>query len=240
MAEILSDDKELIPDILDQADAETAKDLAQALLLNPGFEDLSKRSLLARFIKRFPVILSLVDGSEDAPTTLSEHPDEPLFVSQASFERMTQELEALKSDKIPANSKAIEVARELGDLRENAEYQMAKDDQKLLLARQGELETDLSKAQITDFSQVSTDMVGIGSVVELTDESSGEGRVYSVLGAWDGDPENSILSYKTPLGQNLLGKKEGEVVETEIEGTVRTWRVASIRRWLDQGEPVAT
>ena len=129
-------------------------------------------------------------------------------------------LDELNKEKIPANSQAIEAARELGDLRENAEYQMAKDEQKILLARQSELQTDLMRAKPTDFNDAPIDSVGIGSIVSLSYPNNGEKQRYTILGAWDGDPDNNILSYLTPLGQKLLGKKVDDLVETEVENTV--------------------
>ena len=78
-----------------------------------------------------------------------------------------------------------------------------------------------------------TDFVGIGSIVNLIDSNSGENQRYVILGAWDSDPDNNILSYLTPLGQKLLGKKNGENVETEVEGNVQSWRIEGLTRWVD-------
>jgi transcription elongation GreA/GreB family factor len=136
--------------------------------------------------------------------------------------------------KLPENKQAIETAKEHGDLRENAEYKMARQDQDALLARKAELEKDLARARVTDFSDVSTDSVGIGSVVELREGSSGELRKYAILGAWDSDPDRDILSYLTPLGQRLLSRTVGDVVETEVDGSREKWTVESIARWVDQ------
>ena len=220
----------LMPDLLADSDLETAKDLAQTLILNQGFEDLNKKSLLARFIKVFPEIQSLLktDDSDDQPE------DETFFVSEESFEQFKQELGVLISEKIPAKSEAIGKALELGDLRENAEYQMAKDEQKLLLARRTEMEQSLAKAKVTDFSDAQTDHVGIGSRVELFDESAGQTMSYVILGAWDGDPERNVLSYKTPLAQSLLQKKVDDVVETEGDGEKRSWKIMKLSRWVEK------
>ncbi|MBG28677.1 MAG: transcription elongation factor GreAB [Opitutae bacterium] len=230
LAEILLDDEDLMPDLLSEADLETAKDLAQTLILNQGFEDLSKKSLLARFIKRFPEIQSLLETDG----TVEEKTVETIFVSQPSLDKMKKDLEILVSEKIPANSDAIGKALELGDLRENAEYQMAKDEQKILLARRSEIEQSLTKAQVTDFSDTPTDHVGIGSAVKLFDETTEQDNEYVILGAWDGDPEKNIISYQTPLGQSLLQKKVGEVVETEVEGEKRSWKIMELSRWIDR------
>ena len=208
--------------------------MAQALILNPGFEDLSKRSLLARFIKLYPEIQDVIDGSGTSSSKVETITnDDSLIVSQSSYDQKMKDLDELNKEKIPANSQAIEAARELGDLRENAEYQMAKDEQKILLARQSELQTDLMRAKPTDFTDAPSNNVGIGSIVNLSSPESGETQKYTILGAWDSDPDNNVLSYLTPLGQRLLGKKVDDLVETEVEGTVTNWKIEGLARWVD-------
>jgi transcription elongation factor GreA len=236
LAEVLSDDRELLPDILDKGTEENAKDLAQALILNPGFEDLTKRSLLARFIKKFSSIQSLVDGEDrrNASRQSSASTEDSLIVSKESYDRKLADLDILTKEKIPENSLAIEKAREHGDLKENAEYHMAKDDQKVLLARQAELQGELMRAKATDFSEAPIDSIGIGSVVELKDLGSGDQVTYTILGAWDSDPENNVLSYLTPLGQSLLGKKIEDEVQIDVEGNDQVLVVESVSRWVDK------
>jgi len=236
LAEVLSDDRDLLADILGKGSEENAQDLAQALLLNPGFEDLTKRSLLARFIKKFPKIQSLLDGeqSSDSSSSSSVSMDDTLIVSKESYDRKLADLDKITKEKIPENSLAIEKARELGDLKENAEYHMAKDDQKVLLARQAELQTDLMRAKATDFTEAPTDSIGIGSIVDLKDLGSGNKFKYTILGAWDSDPENNILSYLTPMGQSILGKKVGDQVEIDIQGNEQSLMIEGLSRWVDQ------
>ena len=233
LGEVLSDDRQLLSDILDKGTEENAKDLAQALMLNPGFEDLTKRSLLARFIKKFSSIQSLLDGESSSSSSASAPVEDTLIVSKESYDRKLADLDVLTKEKIPENSLAIETAREHGDLKENAEYHMAKDDQKVLLARQAELQGDLMRAKSTDFEDAPIDSIGIGSVVELKDLGSGEKIKYTILGAWDSDPENNILSYLTPLGQSILGKKVADEVQIDVEGNDQSLVVESVSRWID-------
>jgi len=230
LADALSEDPDLIADLLADANDETARDLAQTLLLNQGFEDLTKKSLIARFIRLFPKIQTLVGGD----TTSRQA--ESLFVSQKSLENRKREYENLVQVLIPENKIAIQTARELGDLRENAEYKMARQEQDTLLARKSLLESEMSRARTTDFTEVQADIVGIGSVVMLFNKRSDRSHRYAILGAWDSNPEKGILSYKTPLGQNLLGKKIGDVVRTEIEGSVEEWTLQKIERWIDENK----
>ena len=67
----------------------------------------------------------------------------------------------------------------------------------------------------------------------LSDTDSGEKQKYVILGAWDSDPDNNILSYLTPLGQRLLGKSIGDNLETEVEGNVQSWKIEDLKRWVD-------
>ena len=229
LADLLSDDTDLIPDLLADANVETASDLAQTLLLNQGFENLTKKSLIARFIKKYPTIQSLIAGE-----AAEKSEEEGLIVSQSSFDAAKHEYEELIATKIPDNKEAIATAREHGDLKENSEYKMARQDQDILLSRKNELEVDLSRARVSDFTDVSSDLVGIGSIVELKEGSSGKTRRYSILGAWDSDPQNDVLSYKTPLAKQLLGKKTGEVVTTKIGGNEEDWTLLKLARWVDK------
>jgi transcription elongation factor GreA len=229
LADLLSDDIELIPNLLADANVETARDLAQTLLLNQGFENLTKKSLLARFIKKFPTIQSLLAGEA---ATSSE--DDVLIVSQSSFNTAKAEYEDLLAVKIPENKEAIVTAREHGDLKENSEYKMARQDQDMLLSRKNELEVDLSRARITDFTEANAENIGIGSIVELKEGSTGKKHKYAILGAWDSDPKNNVLSYKTPLAQQLLGKEKGAVASTKIGGNEEEWTILSITRWIDK------
>ncbi len=223
LADILSDDAELIADLLSTADPENARDLANTLMLNQGFEDLTKKSLLARFIKIFPSIQSLVAGD-------AEGKEEALLVSRESYERRHEEYEQIVSVKIPENSKSIAAAREHGDLKENSEYKMAKQDQSVLMAQKSQLEKDLESARITDFSEAVADQVGVGSIVSLKNTGNGQTPTYKVLGAWDSDPDNFIIAYKTPLGQALLGKRVGEEVTVKIGSSKETYQLTGLDR----------
>jgi transcription elongation factor GreA len=227
LADILSDDPDLISDLLSTADPETARDLANTLMLNQGFEELTKKSLLARFIKIFPKIQSLVAVDAEAK-------EEQLLVSRGSYDRKREEYEAIVSKKIPENSKAIAAAREHGDLRENSEFKMAKQDQSVLMAQKAQLERDLARARVTDFKDATTDQVGVGTVVSVKNVTNGNSTTYTILGAWDGDPDRHIISYKTAFGAALLGKKRGDVVKVKSGGTEEDYSIENIARYFDQ------
>lgn len=227
LGEILSDDTDLIGDLLSTADPETARDLANALLLNQGFEELTKKSLLARFIKIFPSIQTII-ASE------AEGKEEQLLVSRESYDRKRAEYETIVSKKIPENSKAIASAREHGDLKENSEYKMAKQDQQVLMAQKSQLERELGRARITDFKDAATDQVSVGSVVAVKVGTSGKTASYTLLGAWDSDPTNNVIAYKTPLGLALLTKKVGDTVKVKIGTSEDSYTITGITRHVDR------
>lgn len=230
LAEVLGDDQDLVPDLLAEASEEVTEDLAHSLLQNQGFENLSKRSLMARFIKKYPSLQSLISDESATPAPS----EDKLIVSNESLEARKKEYEILISQKIPENKEAIATARDHGDLKENSEYKMARQDQDMLLAQKALLESEMTKARVTDFSEVTNDLIGIGSVVDVTQQSSGKKHRFAILGAWDSNPEEDILSYKTPMGQSLLAKKVGDQISIEIDDNEETWTIEHISRWIDQ------
>ena len=227
LADALSDDKDLVKDMLENSTADTARDLAQTLLLNQGFEDLTKKSILARIIKVFPSVQSLV------ATKSSDSKEKRLLVSSWSLEARREELEDIVKNQLHASKLAIEAARELGDLRENSEYKMAREHDEVLSARRGQLERDIAGAEVFDFNSTPTDKVGIGSIVSLV-TNKGEKLTCTILGAWDSDTAKNIFSYQTPLAQALLDHKVGDTVETNINGHEMLWTIKSLARYIDQ------
>jgi len=221
LRDVVLDDQELLVELIGSADLEVIKDLTRALQLSPSFDDMDKRSLLARIVKSYPAIQSLISGDQSQK-------ESNLVVSWESLERRKNEYHELVEKKIPANSKEIALARSYGDLRENHEYKAAKEMQKLLMRRKGELETQLVRARGTDFANPRTDVVSIGTVVNSTDLATNQAEHFMVLGAWDSDPEKGVVSYLSPMAQSLLNRKVGEEVEFEVHGVRHRHRIESI------------
>lgn len=226
-------DQELISDLTGTADIEVVKDLTRALQFSPVFEDMDKRSMLARIVKRHPSVQSLITGDQ------ASKQDSAIYVSWDSLERRKAEYTELVQKKIPANSKEIAIARSYGDLRENHEYKSAKEMQKVLMRRKEELEALLTRARGTDFSNAKTDVVSIGTVVQATDLNSQKPEVFTVLGAWDFDAEKGIISYLTPVGQALLNRKVGDEVEAEVDGVKHRHRIEKIEAYIPPIPPAA-
>ena len=132
------------------------------------------------------------------------------FTSSRSF-RERQQLEKIMKIDIPENSKEIEVARSYGDLRENAEFKYAKERQGLLMAQGAKLAEDLEIVKPTDFTDISTDKINIGTGVVLEFEDNSH-ITYFILGVWDQDDDLKIISSETKLAKLLLGLSVGDDV----------------------------
>jgi transcription elongation GreA/GreB family factor len=224
LREFMLSDQDLVADLTGTADIEVVMDLTRALKFSPVFEDMDKRSMLARIVKRHPSVQPLISGDQAKQ-------DSAIYVSWESLERRKAEYTELVQKKIPANSKEIATARSYGDLRENHEFKAAKEMQKVLMRRKDELEALLNRARGTDFSNVRTDVVSIGTIVHATDLTTQKGEVFTVLGAWDFDAEKNIISYLTPIGQSLLNRKVGDEVESEVDGLKHRHRVEKIEAY---------
>jgi len=222
LRDLLLSDRSLIPDIFAGAEPGLARDAMRRLMLSPVFDELTKRSLLARIIKLYPDLQSLITGEQ------AEEKSAVLIVSWSSLQRRKTELEELVNKKIPENSKEIGVARSYGDLRENFEFKAAKEMQAVLMRRKSELERDLHRARGTAFESPDLSQVSIGTVVTLRDTNSNEEETYSILGAWDGDPERSIISYQAAIAQSLLGHRLGEIVELTAEEDTGRYAIVAI------------
>jgi transcription elongation factor GreA len=219
--DLLIDDRDLVTDIMINTPFAQARDLMRRMMLTPAFEELNKRSLMARMIKVHPELQSMLTGD-------TEGRDEALLVSWSSLQKRKDEYDDLVSKKIPENTKEIGIARSYGDLRENFEYKAAKEMQTVLMRRKAELEQMLERARGSNFENADTSQVSIGTKVSLLDTASGEEIEYKILGAWDSAPEQHIISYQTAIGQALLGKKVGDSVELPTETSSRHVEIVTI------------
>ena len=135
---------------------------------------------------------------------------------------------------IPANTARIEFARSYGDLSENAEYQYAKDEQRALLQKQTLMQEEINIVKAVDFADVESDAVCPGTTVRIA-TADGRALAYTVLGEWDNDLERGIISNKTKLAQNMLGKKAGETFDLpDADGNVTTATITAVEPLSDE------
>jgi transcription elongation factor GreA len=142
--------------------------------------------------------------------------------------KLREELGHLKSVERPAIIQAIAVAREHGDLSENAEYHAARERQSFIEGRVKELEDKLARAEIIDPSKLAGDRVAFGATVKVQNTSTEEESTYRILGADEADINAGSLSVTSPLARALLGKEVGDEVKVRMPGGERTYEVLDI------------
>jgi transcription elongation GreA/GreB family factor len=219
LQDMLSDDRTLLGEMVAEAEDADVRLLAKRILNSSSYDELTRRSLMARIIKARPEMEAMM--AENA----GPQKEDSLIVSWESLEKKKKELEDLVNVKIPDNKREIQIARAEGDLRENGGYKAARDQQAVLLRMQGKYERELRNARGADFVNAPTDKVGIGTVVDVEDQSSGEKETFTILGAWDGDLEKNIISYLSESAKSLIGKTVGEETDLPTEALNGTRRV---------------
>lgn len=145
-----------------------------------------------------------------------------------TYNKLSKELEQLKTVERGVIAKVIDEARELGDLKENAEYHAAKDKQGLMEARITELTDILGRAQVVDPSTLAHARVSFGSTVLLTDQNSGEEISYTIVGGTESNPSKGLISIQSPMARALIGKEEGDEVELVLPSGKKAYDIEEI------------
>jgi transcription elongation factor GreA len=153
-----------------------------------------------------------------------------LLVTRTSYEDKQRELRQILETEIPRNSQEIGQAMSKGDLRENAEYKAALEKQELLKSSASRLQEELQRAQIYDENQVDTGHISYGTRVRLENLDAGENEEYTILGPWESNPAKNIISYRSPLGAELMNHTEGEELEFTVGEKRFRYRVAGIAK----------
>lgn len=151
-----------------------------------------------------------------------------VYVTKETFEKMREELHLLKSIDRPAASRAIAEAREKGDLKENAEYDAAKEAQGMLESKIKQLEVSISNAKIVDTSTIDTSKVTILTKVTITNQATQKTITYQLVGEKEADLKAGKISASSPIGKGLLGKKVGEVAEVKAPNGVMKFKIENI------------
>ncbi len=150
------------------------------------------------------------------------------YVTQETLEQMKAELQRMKGVDRPAASRAIAEAREKGDLKENAEYDAAKEAQGILEARIAALEGALANVRVLDISSIDTSKVSILTQVTLTNLKTNKQVVYKVVSEKEADLKAGKISVTSPIGKGILGKKVGETAEVQAPAGVLNFRIDAI------------
>ena len=182
------------------------RDFMRRINEGQGWDVLDRKSLIAKILRKYDELQDII-----TPTTSNAPKKEIPFTSSRSFRERQKQLEKIMKIDIPENSKEIEIARSYGDLRENAEFKYAKERQGLLMAQGAKLAEDLEVVKPTDFNDIKTDQINVGTGVKLKFDNGIE-TTYFILGVWDQDDDLNIISSETKLAQLLLGLSIGNSV----------------------------
>lgn len=150
------------------------------------------------------------------------------YVTQDTFEKMQEELHQLKAVDRPAASRAIAEAREKGDLKENAEYDAAKEAQGLLEAKIKYLEGVIATARILDESTIDFSRVSILTKVTVTNMATNKAVTYQIVSEKEASLKDGKISVTSPIGKGLLGKVVGDIAEVTVPAGVLKFRVENI------------
>jgi transcription elongation factor GreA len=149
-------------------------------------------------------------------------------MTSKNFDELTQSLNDLKLVKRPKIIVAIEEARQLGDLKENAEYHAAKEEQANINKKIAQTEDIITRAIVIDPSTLSHDKVSFGSTVTIIDISTEEKITYTIGSSLDSNPDAGIISFNSPLAKQLLGKEEGDEFVAKLPGGTKEFEVEEI------------
>ena len=152
-----------------------------------------------------------------------------VILTPEGYKKLTKEIEYLSTDKRREVAERIKVAREFGDIAENAEYDDAKNEQALVEARIAMLEQRLLNARVIQKKDIAKDVVSIGSVVRLKDMDANETVEYHIVGSAEANPGDRKLSNESPVGRAILGKKKGETVEVSAPRGALKFKILDIK-----------
>lgn len=152
----------------------------------------------------------------------------PLTVKGA--EKLKEELHKLKTVERPRVIQAIAEAREHGDLKENAEYHAAREQQSFIEGRIAEIEGKLSNAQVIDVTTLNPGgKIVFGTTVDIVDEDTGKEATYQIVGDDEADIKQGLISVSSPIARALIGKEEGDIVQVQAPGGVREYEIVGVR-----------
>ena len=152
-----------------------------------------------------------------------------VVLTPEGYEKLKHEIEFLSNDKRREVADRIRIAREFGDIAENAEYDDAKNEQALLEHRIATLEERLRNARVIDKKEIAKDVVSIGSHVKLRDVDAKRTVEYHIVGSAEANPAENKLSNESPVGKAILGRKKGEVVEVAAPRGALKFKILDIK-----------
>ena len=152
----------------------------------------------------------------------------PVILTTEGHQKLEQELEQLKTVRRKEVSEKIKVALSFGDLSENSEYDEAKNEQAMVEARIAEVEQMLKNASVLDESGITTDTIGVGSVIKIKHLKLGKEDTYKIVGSTEAAPLQKKISDESPVGKAMLGHHVGDIVDVEAPADIIQYEVLEI------------
>ena len=152
-----------------------------------------------------------------------------VILTAEGYEKLKGEIEYLSTEKRREVAERIRIAREFGDIAENAEYDDAKNEQAMLEHRIAQLEERLANARVIEADEVTTDAVSVGSKVRLKDMDANQTVEYHIVGSAEANPAEQKLSNESPVGRAIIGRKKGEVVEVAAPRGSLKYKILDIK-----------
>ena len=219
-------DKAWFEDIFGKLTSDEKAIIFERFQASTAWDPATHRTITVRMTK-------LDEGLVSRMAKRAERKVEERITSQRSYNEKKAAYEKLVTVDMPENTKRIEFARGYGDLSENAEYQYAKDEQRALLQKQSLMQKDLDEVKPTLFENVEADEVRPGTVAVVSVD--GVEKTYAILGEWDNEPSLNVISSKTKIAANLLGRKAGDAVElADAEGKAIAATVVRVETLSDE------
>ena len=152
-----------------------------------------------------------------------------VILTPEGYKKLKQEIEFLSNDKRREVAERIRVAREFGDIAENAEYDTAKTEQGHLEARIAMLEERLANARVVTKKEIKSGEVSIGTTVRLRDVGANKTVEYRIVGSAEADPNENKLSNESPVGKAIMGRKKGDIVEAPTPKGAKKFKIMDIK-----------
>lgn len=219
---LLFDDSSLFK-YLAENDEETVKKLYTLIDDIPDIDPNYKAQTRSKILEKYPDFKFRVSEEKTVQP-------KGMIVTAKMLEEKKAEADRLMNIEIPQNAKDIAEAREKGDLKENAEYKSAKEKQHMLNLSLSKIQEELNRATVFDPTTSTTAVVSFATLVTLHNNETNADETYTILGPWESDPDNNIISYMSPFGNAIMDKKVGEEVKFEINEHEYSYTVKDIQK----------
>lgn len=218
-----------LDDYIRKAKEDNINALVPHLVWNNGISQTLKNKYKDMILSRFPsIVFEEKKKEEEKPVEISVH--RGFMCTKAMFIKKQAELMDIKEVQIPHTLKEISTARELGDLRENSEYQYAKEHKAFLDREYERLANDLSSVKIMSMDDVLDGRVGFGTKVRLKNLSDSSVKEYTFFGRWESNPDENVIDINAPIGEALINRVVGEQVSYTIGGNSFSYEILEITR----------